>query len=750
MNWEPAGPNNTPFPYTGYKFREWNTAGNGSGTPYAMKAAVRDLTDEPDGVFPLYAQWEPVTYTVVFDPNEGAGEVQTQSFTFDSAQKLNANSFSRDGFSFLGWNTAANGSGTGYNDGQEVINLLDQDGASLRLYARWTTGTVHTVTFNANDGSGRTATQNAEEGVPTPLTPNSFTREAYTFAGWNTDPDGDGEAYADGAPVTLSADQDLFAQWTPVIYTITYHLGGGTAEGNPVEYSAASPGITLNPPTRTGYRFEGWQGTGVSGTQLSVTIPSGSSGNREYTAILKPNCYEVVFFFIEMGGSPFQAGSFLYDQFQPLPSNPFTKLGFNFLGWNTAEDGSGTSYEDRQTVGNLTDQEGGVVFLFAQWTQNTVRTVTFYANDGSGLTVRQSVAEGVPTSLKANSFTREGFSFDGWNTDPDGNGVSYADKDPVTLSADLTLYAQWAPPAGGYVTTAGEGQTAVLSENKDAVFIVERTQNDELTFSLFRGIRVDGVSVDPVNFTAGEGSVKIALKAEFLKTLSPGPHVLTVIFKDAEYDIHFSTVRDKKPAEAMKLKVTLNNFTNTGAKGVPAEVPPVRLQASILIKDGSKVISRADNVLWSLSPGTFQLTADVSFDRKVDDLSAGVHTVVIEGLPAFVTGIPNSGLRFALSRDAWINNKGGITVYLKWDDGSRSEPEIIRVYSLPEDEVGAYTIRDDGTKEYLIFHTFDICMHYLGSSELCAGYERCFHKEDPFVNPLVKGGELIGEIVSGN
>ena len=88
-----------------------------------------------------------------------------------------------------------------------------------------------------------------------------------------------------------------------------------------------------------------------------------------------------------------------------------------------------------------------------------------------------------------------------------------------------------------------------------------------------------------------------------------------------------------------------------------------------------------------------------------------------------------------------------ITIYLTWDDGQiPSEPEKLRIYALPEDEIGAYAIRDDGTKEYLIFHTYDICMAWLGSDELCSSYEHCFHKGSPYETPFVKGG-YIGEII---
>ena len=68
-------------------------------------------------------------------------------------------------------------------------------------------------------------------------------------------------------------------------------------------------------------------------------------------------------------------------------------------------------------------------------------------------------------------------------------------------------------------------------------------------------------------------------------------------------------------------------------------------------------------------------------------------------------------------------------VTLYWNSKAAAPaPEVIRVVALPEDEIGAYQLRADGTKEYLLFQTYDICMTYLGRDELCAGPERCYHK----------------------
>ena len=73
----------------------------------------------------------------------------------------------------------------------------------------------------------------------------------------------------------------------PLSYNITYNLNGGTAT-NPTSYTVESNAITLTNPTKTGYIFTGWSGTGLSGeNNMTVTVPKGSMGNRTYTAHFK-------------------------------------------------------------------------------------------------------------------------------------------------------------------------------------------------------------------------------------------------------------------------------------------------------------------------------------------------------------------------------------------------------------------------------------------------------------------------------
>ena len=111
-----------------------------------------------------------------------------------------------------------------------------------------------------------------------------FTRTGYTQVGWAT-VDGGEKVYGLDAVYTQNEALTLYPVWQTDTYAITYDLNGGTAEGNPDTYTVETDAFTLKNPTRPGYIFTGWSGTGLTGdNNLTVTIPKGSTGNRSYTA----------------------------------------------------------------------------------------------------------------------------------------------------------------------------------------------------------------------------------------------------------------------------------------------------------------------------------------------------------------------------------------------------------------------------------------------------------------------------------
>jgi len=151
-------------------------------------------------------------HTVTFNNNGGTGSMSPEIHNIPTA--LTLNTFMRLGYSFGGWNTLANGSGTAYADGASYAFLAD-----ATLYAQWTALPNHTVTFDNNGGTG--SMSNQVTNIPTALTTNTFTRTGYVFNGWNTLANGSGTAYANGETYLFAADITLYAQWTSSVKAIT-------------------------------------------------------------------------------------------------------------------------------------------------------------------------------------------------------------------------------------------------------------------------------------------------------------------------------------------------------------------------------------------------------------------------------------------------------------------------------------------------------------------------------------------------
>ena len=241
------------FTKTGYYFTGWNTKANGSGTSYSDGAYATFY-----GNTTLYAQWQKYADPVItFDKNDGSGTTVTQTVPYGESATLNANSFTRTGYTFSGWNTKADGTGTAYNDGASV-SLHE----NTTLYAQWKINT-YSFSFNANGGSGSMSGGSAAYGESIQLPGNTFTRPKYTFSGWNTRADGSGTAYADNATLTLTEDTTLYAQWVLVTdYTILIPDGDN---------------ITVDPATKIGSARIGIQAGSVipEDRQLQMSVNAG-------------------------------------------------------------------------------------------------------------------------------------------------------------------------------------------------------------------------------------------------------------------------------------------------------------------------------------------------------------------------------------------------------------------------------------------------------------------------------------------
>jgi len=201
-------------------------------------------------------------HTVTFNANGGEGSMATQSANAPTA--LTENEFTRTGYTFSGWNTLADGSGTDYED-EEVYDF----GADITLYAQWTAN-KYTVTFDANGGT--TPDPESKEVVFDAAYGDLATtsRTGYTFNGWFTAASGGDEIKA-YTTVSITSAQTLYAQWTANKYTVTFDANGGTTpdpESKEVTYDATYGDLATT--SRTGYIFTGWFTAASGGTKVEA------------------------------------------------------------------------------------------------------------------------------------------------------------------------------------------------------------------------------------------------------------------------------------------------------------------------------------------------------------------------------------------------------------------------------------------------------------------------------------------------
>jgi hypothetical protein len=194
-------------------------------------------------------------YELVYEVNGGKGYMPNDTLLFNETVMLDSNLFSYANYSFIGWNTAANGSGTAYTDTAEYTMTVEGD----TLYAQWIAN-EYLLVFNANGGDGAMTNQPIAFNDTVNLNLNLFTKVGYSFTGWNIVKDGSGTAYADEAEYTMLTEGDtLYAQWTINEYDLVFDANGG--EGTMANQTIAfntTVTINANAFTKTDYSFGGW------------------------------------------------------------------------------------------------------------------------------------------------------------------------------------------------------------------------------------------------------------------------------------------------------------------------------------------------------------------------------------------------------------------------------------------------------------------------------------------------------------
>lgn len=458
----------------GYTFAGWATSPDGSGARYAPGARWT-----ANGTLTLYAQWTPGQASLTYDGN-GATGGKTDPQTGKTDEKINVrdNGFTRDGYTFVTWNTQADCKGNAVKPNSEWTLR-----GSSTLYACWA-GNAQTLTYHGNGATGgNTAAQSGKTGDELTTNANGFTRDGYTFVRWDTAKDGSGTAYGEGKNgvsqyVMKPAGNDLYAIWKANPATIQYRNDWPNTTGSTPD-TTGSTGDTVtvsqNGFDRPGYTFTGWSTSKRGDPSLNPgdkhTLEPGTT---TVWAQWKANPAHLVYNSnIGSIGSETRTVDGVVDQTVKTIDNPFDRPGYTFSGWNTQADGKGKAYDpgaDCTLTANDKSTPKNTSVLYAQWTINKV-TLKFDPNGGVGgypsINTDAFGSVTIPKDAKEPKVTRPGFRFTGWSlkkTPDKDETLLTPGKDTVSMPAEgeVAVYAQWEPAMTTLPFTGGNAQIPTI------------------------------------------------------------------------------------------------------------------------------------------------------------------------------------------------------------------------------------------------------------------------------------------------
>lgn len=654
---------------TGYVFKGWY---NGD---VKVSDDLSFVYTMPNKDTVLTAKTEIKWYTMTFDPNGGIlknpgnnlynaewknGNTVSVGWNINDFCYMNGDIPTRRGYRFTGWYLGSESVYNKYGVAIKNSSLYSYDtdyhwryDGNVTVKAGWD-AINYKISYKVVTGAGSIPSQTVHYGDSFTLADgNAFTYTGHTFSYWYVRRSSDKKVFCydgnwhttDGSDLygsdvsnwypynnsgltfemndswirsDIDADEEFvfWGFWAADEYNIIYNLNGGTLNGktNPDTYNIETPTFTLNNPTKTGYTFEGWTGTDITGTSKIVTINQGSIGNRTYTATWTPIEYSIVYtkgYTNNAKDDVIQSG-IKYNKDVTLISNPFTgrsytvkystpttdrgwdkvtaPAGFNgtleFAHWNILS----KTYAAGTKLKNLTTKNGDKITATAQWKDKkfTLPVVSRpgYVFAGWYSMVDRKVYKAnteytISQALTAydNTFTAQWtaktdtpYKIEHYKMNLDGTTYTLADTDNFKGTTDTSVtptvktYEGFTSPSTQTVTIKGDGTTVIkyyYIRNKYTLDL------NGLINGTLRGNLVDVVK-NPITgaedrHTAGtavvtvNGTVVGNKVTDYCNEVYYGSSISIITTAESGYSIiDNSNVIFKMPAEGKTVTVTIN------------------------------------------------------------------------------------------------------------------------------------------------------------------------------------------------
>ena len=367
---------------TGYTFLGWT--GEGETAPQPTVVLPKGTTGDKA----YTANWKVITYTIALGAN-GGEDLAAISYTIES-DPIKLPTPERKGYEFKGW--------VGDDiDGAQTEVIIPTGSTGDRTYIALWRVIAYFIELRQSSGNWmQNIPYTVEEEVKLPIP----TREGYEFIGWV------GEDIIDAQiNVTIPRGSTGFrlyaAHWALENYTITLDTSGGNALDN-IRYTVKSDPIILPTPTRNGYEFVGWTGEGITTPQTEVIIPTGSTGNKAYTANWKAIEYTIT---LDTNGGP-AVSPIKYTVEDSFTLPYLLRTGYEFVGWTL--DGSGMIPAMPLIIYHGTT---GDLHYKAEW-RLAEYTITMDLDGGSGQ--EKMVYTMTDEEFELPTPTRNGYEFVGW------------------------------------------------------------------------------------------------------------------------------------------------------------------------------------------------------------------------------------------------------------------------------------------------------------------------------------------------